>query len=53
VRLDLSSSVPTDLNNDLRNFGTLRLGILLSSPSCVLLLGDESGIPYNSTDLLN
>ena len=51
VRLDLSNSVPTDLNNNLRNIGKLYLGILMDS--CIYLLGEESGIPYNSNDLLN
>ena len=51
VRLDLSNSIPTDLNNNLRNIGKLYLGILIDS--CVHLLSEESGIPYNSNDLLN
>lgn len=53
VRFDLSNSVPSDLNNMLRNIGTLRLGILMTSSLCVLLLGDESGIPYDSTEQLH
>ena len=50
VHLDLSNSIPTDLNNNLRNIGDLYLGILMDS--CIYLLGEES-IPYNSNDLLN
>ena len=53
VHFDLSNSVPSDLKNVLRSFGTLRLGILMSSPTCVLLLGDEDGIPYDSNDRLH
>lgn len=52
VHFDLSNSVPSDLKNVLRSFGTLRLGILMSSSACVFLLGDKAGIPYDSNDQL-
>jgi hypothetical protein len=45
VRMDLSNSLPMN-RNSLQNIGTLQLG--LRKPSCILLLGDESGIPYFS-----
>ena len=44
VRIDISNSLPTDLSNSIRDFGKMRLGILMKS--CVYLLGEESGLPY-------
>ena len=48
IHLDLSNSIPSTLNNSLRNISTLRLGVYMEKESCVLLLGSESGIPYAS-----
>ena len=52
VHVDLSNSIPSDLRNNLRDIGTLRLGILWNSDSCVQLLGEETGIPYTNNNAL-
>ena len=54
IRVDLSNSIPSDLSNNLRYIGDLRLGYLLNQ-QCVYLLGTDSRIPYNTTseDLRN
>ena len=50
VRLDLSNSLPTNLAHSVRDIGTLRIGVVMDS--CVHLLGNESGLPYASSDEL-
>ena len=50
LHVDLSSSIPSDMYNNIRYIGVLRLGILNDGSGCIILLGDESGIPYYSND---
>ena len=51
LHVDLSNSIPSDIYNNVRYIGVLRLGIL-NDDGCVILLGDEAGIPYYSNDAL-
>ena len=49
IRLDLSNSLSTDIFNNVRDIGTLRLGVLTNS--CVQLLGEnDEGLPYTSSE---
>lgn len=49
VRLDLSNSLPTDLSNAVRDFGPLKVGVLLENIPCVMIL-NEDPLPYTTSD---
>ena len=50
VKIDLSNSIPTKSDNSPRDIGTLHLGVLVDSKPCVLLLSEETGIPYTTSN---